>query len=107
QQGPAVVVVTQADQGSTAFTSSGLEVHVPAPAVTVVDTVGAGDSYMSGLIDALWTAELLGASRREKLHAISEDDLRTAMRWAARIAAITVSRPGADPPTRHELEPTP
>lgn len=105
QQGPAVVVVTQGEAGSTAFTSSGLEVHVPAPEVTVVDTVGAGDSYMSGLIDALWTANLLGASKREKLHVISEDELRTAMRWAARIAAITVARPGADPPTRHELEP--
>lgn len=105
QQGPAVVVVTSGGQGSTAFTSSGLEVTVRAPAVTVADTVGAGDSYMSGLIDALWTAELLGASRREKLHAISEQDLRAAMTWAARVAAITVSRPGADPPTRRDLEP--
>lgn len=105
QQGPAVVVVTRGGDGSTALTSSGLELEVPAPSVTVVDTVGAGDSYMSGLIDALWSAELLGASRREKLHAITEQQLRTAMTWAARVAAITVSRPGADPPRRKELEP--
>ena len=105
QQGPAIVVVTQAEKGSTAFTSSGLEVHVPAAPVTVVDTVGAGDSYTSGLIDALWTANLLGARKRERLRAITSDELRTAMRFAARVAAITVSRPGADPPTRHDLVP--
>ncbi|GAB2606967.1 carbohydrate kinase family protein [Pseudactinotalea suaedae] len=105
QQGPAIVVVTGGSAGSTAFTSSGLEVTVAAPSVTVVDTVGAGDSYMSGLIDALWTADLLGAARREKLHSISEQELRTAMAWAGRVAAITVARPGADPPTRRELEP--
>lgn len=106
-QGPAIVVVTQGGSGSTAFTSAGHEVHVAAPAVTVVDTVGAGDSYMSGLIDALWTAGLLGASRRDRLHATDPGVLRDAMTWAARIAAITVSRPGADPPTRRELEPRP
>ena len=105
QQGPALVVVTGGAKGSTAFTSSGLEVTVAAPSVAVVDTVGAGDSYMSGLIDALWTADLLGADRREKLHSISEQELRAAMTWAGRVAAITVGRPGADPPTRHELEP--
>ncbi len=105
QQGPAVVVVTQAERGSTAFTSGGLEVHVPAPEVTIADTVGAGDSYMAGLIDALWTAGLVGASRREQLHAVTQEQLRIAMTWAARIAAITVSRPGADPPRRVELEP--
>jgi len=104
-QGPAVVIVTQAERGSTAVTRSGLEVHVPAPAVTVADTVGAGDSYMGGLIDALWTADLLGARRRRALQEIDEATLRTAMLWAARVAAITVSRPGADPPTRDELEP--
>lgn len=105
-QGPALVVVTQAERGSTAVTSTGLEVHVPAPPVTVADTVGAGDSYMAGLVDALWTAGLLGASRRARLQAIDEATLRSAMSWAARIAAITVSRPGANPPTRAELDPT-
>lgn len=103
-QGPAVVVVTQGAHGSTAVTRSGLEVHVPAPSVTVADTVGAGDSYMGGLIDALWSADLLGARRRRALHEIDEATLRSAMLWAARVAAITVSRPGADPPTRDELE---
>lgn len=105
-QGPAIVVVTQAERGSTALTSTGLEVHVPAPAVTVADTVGAGDSYTAGLIDALWSADLLGASRRERLQAIDEPTLRAAMGWAARIAAVTVSRPGANPPTRAEMNPT-
>lgn len=106
EQGPAIVVVTQAEEGSTAVTSTGLQVHVPAPAVTVADTVGAGDSYMGGLIDALWSAGLLGAANRERLRAIDDATLRSAMTWAARVAAITVSRPGADPPRRSELEPS-
>jgi fructokinase len=104
RQGPLLVVVTSGGEGSFAVTATGVEVEVPAPSVTVADTVGAGDSYTAGLLDALWTAGLLGADRRAALREIDEATLRTAMEWAARIAAITVSRPGADPPTRDQLE---
>jgi len=102
-RGPALVVVTRGEQGATGVAANGL-VNVPAPEVTVADTVGAGDSYMAGLIDALWQAELLGAARREALDRIPTATLRQAMTHAAAAAAITVSRPGADPPTRTELD---
>ncbi|CAM3527119.1 carbohydrate kinase [Occultella aeris] len=102
--GPAVVVLTRGGEGSFALTSAGVEVTVTSPRVQVVDTVGAGDSYMGGLIDALWTAGLLGAGRRQALHAIDADTLRAVMVHAAAIAAITVSRAGANPPNRNELE---
>ncbi len=102
--GPALVVVTRGGEGATAFTHDGREIAVAAPAVTVADTVGAGDSFMSGLIDGLWGAGLLGRANRESLRAIPDETVAGILRPCARIAAITVSRPGANPPTRAELD---
>lgn len=101
--GPALVVLTKGGAGAMAITSSGIELEMPAPSVAVVDTVGAGDSFTSGLLDALWTAELLGANRRSDLHAIDRDTLETSLRWAVHAAAITVSRAGANPPRREAI----
>ncbi|MFV0633848.1 carbohydrate kinase family protein [Demequina sp.] len=103
RSGPAFVVVTRGGSGATAFSAAGAEVSIQAPRVTVADTVGAGDSFMGGLIDGLWTAGLLGARRRDALRAIDEDSLRLILERCARIAAITVSRPGANPPSLEEL----
>ena len=72
-------------------------------AVVVADTVGAGDSFMGGLEDALWSEDLVGADRREALRAVDAATLERIMRHAAAIADITVSRAGANPPTRDEL----
>jgi fructokinase len=101
--GPAVVVVTRGGEGSTAISRAG-RVDVPAPAVQIVDTVGAGDSFMSALIDHLLGAGLLGASRRDALRAADPDLLEAMLRHAAGVAAITCSRAGANPPTRAELD---
>ena len=103
--GPAFVVVTQGGEGAVAVTADGREVAVPAPPVVVADTVGAGDSFMGGLIDGLWSAGLLGAEGRSALHAVDDATLQAVLLRCARIAAITVSRPGANPPTSAELEP--
>lgn len=100
--GPALVVVTRGGQGATALTQ-GHEVDVAAPPVTVADTVGAGDSFMAGLVDGLWDAGLLGADGRAALRRVDEVTLRSVLSRCAEIAAITVSRPGADPPTAAEL----
>lgn len=101
--GPAFVVVTRGGEGASAFAADGREVAVTAPRVEVADTVGAGDSFMGGLIDGLWGAGLLGADRREELRAIPDEVLAQILDRCARIAAITVSRPGANPPGRAEL----
>ena len=101
--GPGLVVVTRGDAGVFAMTSGGVHVEVPAPTVSVADTVGAGDSFMSGLIDGLWTAGLLGADRRAALGAIDAVTLVHILGRSARIAAITVSRAGANPPRAAEL----
>jgi fructokinase len=103
-QGPGLVVVTRGGEGALAVTAGGVELEVAAPRVTVADTVGAGDSFMSGLVDGLWSAGLLGASHRIALGGAGADVLGPVLERCARIAAITVSRPGANPPTAAELD---
>jgi len=100
--GPSVVVLTSGAAGMLGLCRAG-RVEVPAPRVDVADTVGAGDSAMAALLDGLWLQGLLGAPARGALASVSTQGLETVVRHAARAAAITVSRPGADPPTRAEL----
>jgi fructokinase len=101
-EGPAVVVVTRGSDGADAFARD-LHVHVDAPAVTVVDTIGAGDSFMAGLLAALGDHELLGGAHRGALATIDAETLTRVIAFAAECAAVTVTRPGANPPTRREL----
>lgn len=103
-RGPALVVLTRGGAGAMARTAERLELDVPAPAVKVIDTVGAGDSFMSGLLDALWSRDLLGASRRQDLRRIEAQNLRSTIEWAVHCAAVTVSRAGANPPRRTEVQ---
>jgi fructokinase len=101
--GPSIVAVTMGGQGAFAMCAAG-SVRVPALPVEVVDTVGAGDAFMTGLIDALWSLDLLGAVKRADLAHISLDDLQTVVQAAARVAALTVTRAGADLPDRAALQ---
>ena len=101
--GPALVVVTLAGAGVYAV-SAGLEVRRPAVPIDLVDTVGAGDSYTSGLLEGLARADLIGGPRRDALATTDESTLVSVLDRAALVAAITCSRPGADPPTRAEVD---
>ncbi|NOV96476.1 carbohydrate kinase family protein [Isoptericola halotolerans] len=101
--GAALVVVTFGGDGATAVTRSG-EVHEASRPVTVVDTVGAGDSFMGALLDGLWSSDLLGADRREALRTIDAATVEALLGRCAAVAAVTVSRAGANPPWSHELE---
>ncbi|RPF22555.1 carbohydrate kinase family protein [Myceligenerans xiligouense] len=103
-RGPALVVVTQGGEGAVALTAGGGDVEVKAPSAQVVDTVGAGDSFMGALIDGLWGHDLLGAERRDALHAIAPDVVTAVLERCVAVAAITVSRAGANPPRRAELD---
>jgi fructokinase len=100
--GPALVIVTMADQGAMAVSAAG-EARVPTRAVQVVDTVGAGDSFMVGLLDALWSLALLGAERRAELAGIGIDALTAVLEAGSATAALTVGRAGADLPDRAAL----
>jgi len=97
--GAKIVVVTKGGEGVEAFTARDHIVHA-AVKVKVADTVGAGDTFTAGLLAALSKARLLD---KTKLAAIAKDDLDKALAFAARAAAITCSRPGADPPWASEL----
>ncbi|KNC18726.1 ribokinase [Arthrobacter sp. RIT-PI-e] len=100
--GAAVVVVTRGSRGPWAVCRAG-DVAVPAPPISVVDTVGAGDAFMSALIGALLDLELDGAQRRDDLRRITLAQVTDLLHYAARAATITVSRAGANPPTREDM----
>jgi fructokinase len=103
--GPTLVVVTRGDKGAViGLSTTGELTSVDAPAVKVADTVGAGDSFMAGLISGLLDAGLLGGTdARERLRAASLSDVRPAVDRALACAAVTVSRAGASPPRLAEL----
>ena len=101
--GPALVVVTRGGAGVYAVAAD-VELRRDAVPIDLVDTVGAGDSFTSGLLDGLHRADLVGAARRDALAGIDRATLESVVEEAALIAAITCSRPGADPPTRAELD---
>lgn len=98
--GPALVIVTQGVRGSYARFSSG-SMRVPARAVSVVDTIGAGDAFTAGLLARLGEA---GVSSRAALERLGDSGLEQALQFAALVAALTCARAGADPPRRNELE---
>jgi fructokinase len=94
QAGPAIIAITRGAEGSTAFARSG-RLDVPATPTTVVDTVGAGDAYMAGLIAGLHREGLLEVGGRERLRAIDAETLGRVVASATERAAWTVSRAGA------------
>ena len=94
--GPSLVVVTQGAAGALAVHNGGV-VTVPARPVAVVDTVGAGDSFMAALVAAVLD---LGDG---PMDALTHGQVTGILNQASAAAAITVGRAGANPPTRAEL----
>lgn len=94
-----VFVLTRGAAGCTIGTRRWQET-LPAPAVDVVDTIGAGDAFMSGLLYALLEADLTGPLTRGEP---DQQGLRACARTALRSAAVAVSRAGANPPGPREL----
>ena len=99
--GATVVVITNGASGADAFTGDGPAVHRPARKVTVVDTVGAGDSLTAGLLASfvrrgLHSPRQLAGSQPPQLAAALDD--------AILVAAFTCQRAGNDPPTLAEFE---
>ena len=104
--GPALVVVTRGAAGASAWLASDPErVVTAAPRrVDVVDTVGAGDAFMAGLVSSLLDQGLLGGTaQRRALRAAGAADVGAALERATLTSSITCGRPGADPPTRAEI----
>lgn len=101
--GPSLVVVTRGKHGSDVATASGLRFTKTPADVPVVDTVGAGDSFMGGIIDAMWGMGLRGGEARETLRTLPEEQVRAIIDRASAVSDVTVSRKGANPPWAHEL----
>ncbi|MGW7543374.1 carbohydrate kinase family protein [Streptomyces sp. NPDC054770] len=98
--GPSAVVITHGGDGLSAFTRDGTVYAVPGEEVAVVDTIGAGDTVNAALLHGLAAQDALSA---EALLGLGADDWTRLLRFAARAAAITCSRAGAEPPYAAEL----
>ncbi|MFF6784550.1 PfkB family carbohydrate kinase [Streptomyces sp. NPDC012510] len=97
--GARLVVITRGAQGALA-SLDGERVEVPAVRAAVVDTVGAGDSFTAGLLHHLAAQGLLGG----RLTRLRLDDVAEACRFAVRVAALTCSVAGPNPPWQSQLE---
>lgn len=100
--GARAVVVTRGADGAS-WRSQDAQVDVPVASTDVVDTIGAGDTLGAAAVDELWRRGVAGPQASDRLARLGRKDARAVLEWAMRAAAVTVSRPGADPPTRAEL----
>jgi fructokinase len=94
EAGVGLVLVTSGATGAWATTVAS-EVHVDSPSVDVVDTVGAGDAFMSASLASLWVD---GRLTREGVRSLDAEDLTALLTLAVRVAADTCTRAGAEPP---------
>lgn len=93
--GAPFVLITDGDKGVTLYRKDQNPLHVPAPNVTVIDTVGAGDTFTGSLMVALLEYQDLNLSDR---------DWKKVLSFATHAAAFNCTRAGANPPTRQELD---
>ncbi|MET9146063.1 carbohydrate kinase [Streptomyces sp. NPDC004042] len=98
--GPSAVVVTHGGDGLTAHTRDGAVHTVPGEKVSVVDTIGAGDTVNAALLHGLAARDALSP---EGLAGLGAAGWTALLRFAARAAAVTCSRAGAEPPYASEL----
>ena len=100
--GLTLCIVTKGADGAEGMTAKGVTAESAAPKVTVADTVGAGDTFLAAALAYLQQADLL--YQREKLRALTAEQLGACLAYAGRAAAINCSRQGANPPYRYEME---
>ncbi|WP_405947227.1 carbohydrate kinase [Streptomyces prunicolor] len=98
--GPSAVVITHGGDGLAAYTQDGTVYPIPGEKVDVVDTIGAGDTVNAALLHGLSARNSLSA---EGMAVLGRDGWTQLLRFAARAAAITCSRAGAEPPYASEL----
>lgn len=97
--GAKVVAITKGGEGTEVFAGK-LHITLNAPKVTVADTVGAGDTFTAGFLTQLHRAGLL---TKQAIATLGEAELAAAAIFAMAAAAVTVSRPGANPPWTREM----
>ena len=97
---PSAVFITHGGSGATVYTAEG-ELSVGGESVEVIDEVGAGDTFVAGILASVWRLGL--AEAPEGIGGLALADWRSVLKLATAAAAITCSRPGADPPLLIEL----
>lgn len=101
EAGPALIVVTRGRDGSTGVFGDNQVIEAPARVVKVADTVGAGDTFNAEVVASLYNN---GVLTKEALRNPKPEDIAAALAHGTAVAAITISRHGANPPWAHELE---
>jgi fructokinase len=103
--GPTLALTTLGPEGALALLKRGdgsiIRVTAPVVPVTVVDTIGAGDTFHGALLSWL---ERQGKMSRPALAALTETELRDALVFANKAASLVCARKGAEPPTLDETE---
>lgn len=97
------VIMTRGADGATLFAPAQARVDVSAPSITLVDTVGAGDSFLGATLFGLQRIGALGAEPNLLLSQVSPENWSEILTRAAQVGAITCSRAGCNPPTLKEL----
>jgi fructokinase len=102
--GAHLVVVTLGASGAVAFGASGEIVRRPGLVIRVADTVGAGDSFAGGLLAGIVDSGLATCAAFQSAVEHRDTRIDAALEQAIVVSAITCERPGAEPPTRAELD---
>ncbi|WP_312417661.1 carbohydrate kinase [Shinella sp.] len=97
--GAKLVVVTRGADGAVGYTAEH-KVTVPSERVSVVDTVGAGDTFDAGVLASLKMQNLL---TKQQVARLEQEQIAKALALGAKAAAVTVSRAGANPPWANEI----
>ena len=101
--GGRLVVITRGGDGASLY-RGGRRIDVSAPRISLVDTVGAGDTFMANLLGELSSRGALGNNPRERLVDLNEDELIAAAHFAAVAAGLVCERQGCEPPTKAEVQ---
>jgi fructokinase len=100
--GPSLCLLTLGGDGASGLTVKGVRASVPTPEITVADTVGAGDTFLAATLS--WLHENSKLANRQALRDLSTAELQSCLAYAVKAAAINCSRPGANPPYKHEMQ---
>jgi fructokinase len=100
EAGAGLVVVTRGIKGAQAWHGRAGAVEVQAPAINVVDSIGAGDSFQAALLFAL---RAIGRIKTGPLAQMDSNELCRALSFASVCAAFTCGRAGADPPRQSDV----
>jgi fructokinase len=100
QLGAKLVILTKGSEGASANYAGNEPVHISVPKVTVVDTVGAGDTFNAGFLAKLAQLDCLS---KGTMAALDDEQIGAALQYAVQVAAVTVSRKGANPPDLAKL----